>query len=221
MLLIRIELSVNKMLQILLIIRTQIRDRPRGLAVTGPDVAGARIGKRAVIAGAFAEAVEPLRAVRLRTGPFADDGPLVGARELRAQSTGGGDVVGWTHGDLGRGEDLVLVGVEEDVLVARRRLGHEAVPVGLEVFKGVMDAGCVITTGAGHGLVARLVEGFDLVEIEVGTERFIEELDGRDDVGVARVMLGEALKCGDGLADRVALLPINRAVTATVVEAIL
>ena len=46
-------------------------------------------------------------------------------------------MVGGGHGNLAGGEDLVLVGVEEDVLVSRKF----AVPVGLDVFEGVVDCG--------------------------------------------------------------------------------
>ena len=221
MLLVGVQLRVDEVLQVVLVIRAQIRNGAGGFAVAGADIAGACVRQRAVVAGAFAEAVEPLRAVRLGAGPFADDGPFVGAGELRPQGAGGGDVVGRAHGDLGRGEDLVLMGVEKHVLVAGRGLGHEAVPIGLEVLESVVDAGGVIATGSRDGLVAGLVEGLDLVEVEGAAERFVEKFDCRDDVGVARVALSEFLKCGDSLADRVALLPIDRSVAAAVVEAVL
>ena len=84
-----------------------------------------------------------------------------------------------------------------------------------------MDAGCVIAAGSCHGLVAGLVEGLELVEIEGATERFVEELYGRDDVSVAGVAFSEVLKRGACLANAITLLPINRSVAAAIVEAIL
>ncbi len=221
MLLIGVELRVDEMLQVVLVIVAQVRDRADGFAIAAADVARANVGKGAVIACAFSEAVEPFGAVGLGTGPFADDGPFVRAGELRAQGAGGGDVVGGTHADLTRGEDLVLMGIEEDVLVARGGLGHEAVPIGREILEGVMDAGCKVAAGSCHGLIAGLVEGLEVVKVEVGTKRFIEKLDCRDDVSVAGVALCEIIKCGECLADRITLLPINRSVAAAVVEAIL
>ena len=221
MLFVGVQLRVDEVLKIILVIRAQVLNRAGGFAVAGPDVAGARVGQRAVVAGAFAEAIKPLRAIGLGPSPFADDGPFVGAGELGPEGASGGDVVGGAHADLGGGEDLVLMGVEKHVLVAGRGLGHEAVPIGLEVLEGVVDAGGVIAAGSRDGLVAGLVEGLDPVEIEGAAKRFVEKFDCRDDVGVGRVALSEFLKCGHGLADRIALLPINRSVAAAVVEAIL
>ena len=91
MLLIRIQLRVDKVLQILLVVRTQVRHRARGFAVARADFG--RAVKGTVVASAFAEAVEPFCAIGLSARPLADDGPLVGSGELRAESTGGGDVI--------------------------------------------------------------------------------------------------------------------------------
>ena len=84
-----------------------------------------------------------------------------------------------------------------------------------------MDAGCVVAAGSRHGFVARLIESLEVVKVEGATKRLVEELDCRDHVGVPRVALSEVLKRGDRLADRVALLPVNRPIATTVVEAIL
>ena len=113
MLLIRIQLCIDKMGQVIFIV---VRERGHGARVfpiAAADCRGA--GKRAVVASAFAQPVEPFRAVGLRARPFADDGPFVGAGELWAQGAGGGDMVAGAHGDLGRGEDLILVRVEDDI----------------------------------------------------------------------------------------------------------
>ena len=96
------------------------------------------------------------------------------------------------------------MGVEKYILVARRGLGHEAVPVSLEVLEGVMDAGCVVTASACHCLVTGLIKAFDLVEVQGATKRFVEELDCGDDVSVARVALSKILKRGDRLANGIA-----------------
>lgn len=84
-----------------------------------------------------------------------------------------------------------------------------------------MDAGCVVAAGSCHGLVTGLVEGLELVEVEGATKRLVEELNRRDDVSISGVALSEILKRGDGLADRITLLPPNGSVASAVVEAIL
>ena len=71
-------------------------------------------------------------------------------------------MVGRGHGDLAGAEDLVLVRVEQDILVSRAG-GEFAVPVGLDVFKGVVDCGCEAGACALDGLVAGLVEAEDFV----------------------------------------------------------
>ena len=216
--LISVQLRINETCDIVLVILRQARHRARVFAITAAHGAGA--GKGAIVAGALAEPVEPFGAVGLRARPFADDGPFVGAGELWAQSAGGGDVFAGGHGVLFGGEDLVLVGVEDDVLVARGGV-ELAVPVGFEVLEGVVDAGCVVGAGGGDGFVAGLVEGFDAVEVERAAEGFVEEFDGGDDVGVAGVAGGEVLEGRQGLGDGVALLPVDGAVAAGVVEAVL
>ena len=127
---------------------------------------------------------------------------------------------GGGHGDLAGAEDLVLVGVEHDILVTRGGVEF-AVPVGLDVFKGVVDCGCEAGACALDGLVAGLVVVEELVEVNIGAERLVEEFDCGYGVCVAGVALREVFDCGDGLLDGVALLPIDGAVAAAVVEPIL
>lgn len=216
--LISIQLRVDKMLQVVHVVRAQARDRAGFLAVAGADVRRAVEG--AVVARAFSEAVEPLGAVGLGAGPFADNGPLVRAGELGAEGAGGGDVLGGGLGDFVLGEDLVLMGVEDYVLVTGCGC-HETVPVGREVLEGILDGGREVVAGSCHRGVAIQVEGFDLVHVEGVTEWFIEELDCRNDVSVAGITLSEVLNCGDCLVDGIALLPVDRSIAAAIVEAIL
>ena len=219
--LISIKLGVNEVLQVVLVVRTQTLNRARSFAVARANVTRAGIGKAAVIACSFPEAVEPLSAIGLGTGPFADNGPLVGPGKFWAEAASSSDVVRGTHGNLTWGEDLVLMGIKNHVLVARRGWGHEAVPVAFEILESIVNAGCVVGADSCHGLVAGLVETLDLLEVEGATQRLVQELDCRDNVGVARVALGEVLDCGDGLAHCISLLPIDGSVAAAVVEAVL
>lgn len=125
------------------------------------------------------------------------------------------------HADLARRENLVLMSIEHYILVARRSWGHEPVPVSLKVLESVMEAGCVVSAGSGDRIVAVLIKGLELIEVEGATKRLVEELDCRDNVSVASVALSEVLKRGQCLANCITLLPINRPVAPTVVEAIL
>ena len=129
-------------------------------------------------------------------------------------------MVGGGHGDLAGAEDLVLVGVENDVLVSRGSVEF-AVPVGLDVLKGVVYCCCEVGACGLDGLVARLVVGEDFVQIEIGAERLVEEFDCGYDVCVVGVALREILDCSDCLLDRIALLPIDRTVATAVVEPVL
>lgn len=91
MLLVGIKLSVNEVTEIVLVVGTQVRNRASRFAVTRADIS--RTSETAIIAGSCAEAVEPLGAIGLCTGPFADDGPLVSLSESSAETTGSSDVV--------------------------------------------------------------------------------------------------------------------------------
>lgn len=84
-----------------------------------------------------------------------------------------------------------------------------------------MDAGDHVVAVVVDLAVAGFVECFDSVEVQGGAEGFVEELDGRDDVGVGLVARGERLQGVERLLYTVTLLPVNVAIAATVVEAIL
>ena len=91
----------------------------------------------------------------------------------------------------------------------------------MEILESILDAGCVIAAGSRHGLVAGLVEALELGEVEGETKRLVQELDCRDNIGVASVAFGEILNRGDRLAHCITLLPIDGSVAAAIVETIL
>ncbi len=90
--LISIELGIDESGKIVFIVLTQSRHRTGVFPIAAPYGAAARKG--AVVAGAFAEAVEPFRTVGLGSGPFTDDGPFVSTCELGSECASGLDVVG-------------------------------------------------------------------------------------------------------------------------------
>lgn len=116
MLLVGIKLSINEVFEVVLVVGTQLRNRATRFDGTRADISRAR--ETAIIAGSCAEAVEPLGAISLCTGPFADDGPLVSLGESRAETASSSDVVRGAHGNLTLREDLILMGIEKHVLVA-------------------------------------------------------------------------------------------------------
>ncbi len=139
-LLIRIQLRLDKLCNVSLIGRTQAPDRPNILPRTRTHVATPAVAcKGAIVPRTFTVAVEPFGAIGQSAGPFAYDCPLVCAGYFRALRASGGDVGREVHGDLGGGEDLIVVGVE-DYVVEARFVPHEAVPVGLDVLECVLDA---------------------------------------------------------------------------------
>lgn len=79
MLLIRIQLRLDEMSQIALVVIAQVGHGTRVFAIAGSGLARAGVGEGAVVSGALAVAVQPFGAVGLGAGPFAYDGPFVGA----------------------------------------------------------------------------------------------------------------------------------------------
>lgn len=213
--LVRIELSLNEVAEVVLVIVGEARDSARVLSVAAPDSRAARKG--AIVASAFAKAIEPFRAIGLCACPFADDGPLVSASEPGAEAASGGDVGGGRHCVFSWTEDLVLVGVEHDITI---RLVQEAIPA-LEILEGVVDAHHRIAIVGAHGLVAAVVEVLDTVEVQGPTGGLIEELYRCHDIGVTRIMLCKVLDSRDSLRDRITLLPTDWPQAAGIVKAIL
>ena len=77
-----------------------------------------RAGLAAVVARADALAVEVLGAVRDGAGPLADEGGLVAGDEMSAgELADGADVCVDVHGKLALIEDMIVVGVHDDVAV--------------------------------------------------------------------------------------------------------
>ena len=107
--LVGIKLSINEVLEVTLVVGTQLRNRTTCFDGTRADKS--RASESAIIAGSCAETVEPLGAIGLRTGPFADDGPLVSLGESRAETAGSSDMVRGAHGNLTLSEDLILMGI--------------------------------------------------------------------------------------------------------------
>ena len=151
------------MAEIVLVVGRQACDATDVLAVAATDI---RVtGQGPIVSGTPAEAVQPLGAVRLSTGPFADDGPLVAARELVGRKGAGrGDVLGRALRQLAVIEDLVLMGVEHHV-VDPRLLVHETVPDIHDVFERVMNHQRRVGVAVAYGAPTVIVEFLDQTEI--------------------------------------------------------
>ena len=105
--------------------------------------------------------------------PLADNGPLVGASQLWTQGAGGRDVFGESLRDLRLREDLVLVGVEDNVGAAGLPV-HEAVPVSIDVLESVVDSHCSVAVTITDNAIAVKVKGLKLVHINRTIEGFVE-----------------------------------------------
>jgi hypothetical protein len=90
-LLIRIQLSLNVVLQVDLINLLHAINRTLVLVIAVAVITSSA-RERLVIASALAKTIKPFRTVGLRACPFADDGPFVCSGELGASATCGLDV---------------------------------------------------------------------------------------------------------------------------------
>ena len=218
MLLISIQLRLNKVSQIRLIIRRQALHSTDILPITTPHPTTPR--KSAIVSRALEPAIQPLGTIRLRARPLAHNRPLIRAPNPRADATSRLDMLGRALSDLAVIEDLVLVRIEDDVVDAGLGV-HEAVPKRLHVLEGVVDGDGGVGVGVAHGAPAVVVEFLEGAEVDDGAEGFVEQFDGRDDVGFFGVALGEGPDRIEGLLGCAALLPLDGAETAAVVEAVL
>lgn len=110
--------------------------------------------------------------------------------------------------------------IEKDILITRRGVEFP-IPVRLDIFKRIVNCRSEIRRGGLDGLVAGLVVGEDFIEVEIRAEGLVKEFDHGYDVCVGGIALGEVFDCCDGLGDGGAGLPVDRAVAAAVVEAVL
>lgn len=77
--LVRIELSLDEVAEIVLIITGKRRDSTGIFSVAATNSRATSQG--AIVTSAFAKAIQPFRAIGLGASPFADDGPFIGASE--------------------------------------------------------------------------------------------------------------------------------------------
>lgn len=155
-----------------------------------------------------------LSAVGQSTRPLAGDGPLVVARHLATEAASSADVLIRAHLQSGRVEDLVVVGVEQQVPHARAPL----VP-GSHALKGVVegnsDVGVLEVSPAVH------VELANGVHVERRAKRLVQQLD-RSNIGVVRKVVTKLVECFEGQLNGVALGPFGSALKlAGVVETVL
>ena len=215
MLLISIKLCLDEVTEVILVVRAQVGNSAGIFAITAAHDGTAC--QSAIIASAFAKAVEPLGAVRLCACPFANHSPFVCACEFGTKCAGSRDVFGRAHSDLVRAEDLVLVRVEHIIFIAC----FEAIPDGYKVLKSIMETDNSIGFTATDGGIASAVKVLDAVEIQIRSKRLVQEFNNCDHVVVIRVVLCDVGDCSDSLSDRIPLLPVHGAISARVVEAVL
>lgn len=136
-----IKLGLNVLTSSLLIGGREVVDIALVFAIAGTvDVLRIlAVVESAIVPRSLAEAVQPLRAVSERGAPLADDRPFVSITyEILDIGAGVVDVVLERAGDLGVTEDLVLMGVERDVVDATTAV-HETIPVRVGLQEGIVD----------------------------------------------------------------------------------
>lgn len=195
----------------------------RDIALPGTAANIAASGKAPVVSSTNAIAVEILGAISHRASPFTDNDPFIGA------ASPVGSVVAdhlamfpRLHCHEFRGEDLIFVMIDENILCVVVRCAENAVP-GACGYEAIVqdDRSIRCVTGL---VVAVAVELLERVKVEIRAQRFIQELDGDDDV----LILWLSIFCGDGFEDlkrsgnSIALLPTWAShLVAGVIEAIL
>jgi hypothetical protein len=210
-LLIRIELRLDEASNVVLVVVGHRSHRASVLASAVTHLG--RSAERAVVACALVLAIEPLSAVGDAAGELACNGPFTCRRHLVAEIASGSDVAVEVLRDLAVVEDLVVVRVEEQVPHTRA----PAVP-GSYALEGIVE-------GDGHIVIPEVapavhVELADSIHIQVGPERFVQELDGGDG-GVRSMVVTDLVENVYGVGNGVACAPCNASVFTRVVEAVL
>lgn len=184
--LIRIQLRLDEVLQVDFVDLRHAIDGAGVLAVAAAVVCALR--ERGVVARALAQAVEPLRAVRLRAGPLADDGPFVRGSEFLVICAGVLDVLARLAANLIIGEDLVDVGVEDHVIEPAVGVG-EPVP-GADIEEGVVHHYGDVAVEVAHCSPPVVVVLLDETDVYSPVRGLVDEFDGGYYVGEFGVSFG-------------------------------
>lgn len=210
-LLVRIQLSFDKAPDVGLVRLRKSCHTAGGLAGAVTNLGTA--AKATIIAGALILSVQPLRAVGDTAGPLAADCPLASAGHLVAEVASSLDVVVDAHGNGIEGEDLIVMGVEEQV-------PHAGTPVapGCHALEGIVEGNSNV--GVLQIAPAIHVELSDRIHVEVRAERLVEKLDRRNS-WMRCVVVTNLVENFDRVVDRVSLCPADVAVLARIIEPVL
>lgn len=149
------------------------------------------------------------------TTPLAINGHLVARGHPLAEAAGAADVSADVHVQLTDVEDLVVVGVKQEVLL----IVTPVVP-GVGALEGVMEGDRHAGARAAYGFVTLSHEGLDGAHVDLGAHGLVEEFNGRHG-GVVGVVVTDLLERLDSLGYGVALEPADAASLTGVVEAVL
>lgn len=155
-----------------------------------------------------------LGAVSEGTRPLACNGPLVVGRHLLSEATGSADMLIRAHLQGRRIEDLVVVGVEQQIPHARAPFVPRS-----HTFKGIVegdgDVGVLQVSPTVH------VELADSVHVERWAKGLVQKLNGCD-AGVVAKVVTQLIEGLDGQSDGITLSPLwCGSQLAGVVEAVL
>lgn len=227
-LLISVKLCLDKTANVVLVITRQTCDGARRLAITRTDP-GCAV-QSTVVARALALAVEPLRAIGDTTGPFTRDSPLSSAGHLASEATSCANMILKAHSDLRIVEDLVMVGIEQQVPHAGAEVspGTDALEC---IVEGDSDIGVLeVAPAVLHksqfsssrciGVFADHVELLNSVHVERWAHGLIQKLDGGHS-WVRSVVVADLVQDLDCVCNSIALSPRYTAQLTRVIEAVL
>ena len=156
----------------------------------------------------------------LRTGPFSYYGPFVGISQLTAVTTCGLDMLRRISTQFSFIEDLIKVCIQHNVRLAWP-WAHEPVPTAYKILKGIVEYHQGILVFWTDRFIALIIEIFDYIEIKSTPQGFIEKLDRCHNIWMGVIPCHESFERLDGLADRIAVCPADRAHSAGIIETIL
>lgn len=192
-LLVSIQLSLNVVFQISLVYIGHAIDGSLVFAIAVSVIPSAS-WECLIVARTLAKTVQPLRAISLRAGPFSNHSPFIGSSDLGAGGASSLYVVAGLHGNFSIREDLVDMSIEDNVVDSASG-AHESIPVRLDIFECVMDDDSCVAVLRPDIAIAIVIEFLQRIHVNTPVTGLVQEFNGSNNIGLARVAVGEILDC--------------------------
>jgi len=185
--LVGIQLCLDVVLQICLVDLRHPSDSTCVLSSAVSNIAAS--WKGSIISSSRSKAIQPFRAVSLGSSPLSHDEPFICASDFLLLGASNLYVLARGPSDLAGRKYLINVSVKHDIVDPGCSV-HEAVPVGINIEKRVVDYDNSVLVIVANVLPTVVVELFDLIHIEGPASRFVEKLDRGHNICVALGKLG-------------------------------